>query len=263
MQNTVEKSGTYIGARRLYVERWIPGLKKRQTPVFFIHGSYLGSWSWERYLGYFSERGWECFAPNWRGRYKSSTTDLSKVKFADYLEDIKEAIKHFSKEPVIIATSSGGLIIQKYIENNPAKAVILINSIPPKGIPLPWVDESSLRDIPPVIALEKDTARAELPDMSQEDFNRYFLLYGKEAGPASREWRSGIEIDASKISCRILVVGTGLDTRTTPEITKKTAKFYNADYLYFEKASHHGALLGDNWEPIARALHQWLEDQGL
>ncbi len=262
-RGAMEETSMYIGARQLYVESRIPEVRKHQPSILFIHGAYTGSWSWQHHLSYFSKQGWECDALNLRGHYRSGATDLSEVHFADYVEDVQEVIKHLGKEHVIITTSSGGIITQKYIEGNPARAAVLINSIPPKGLELPWVDSASLAAMPPTIELERESLRAEFPDISSEDFDRCFPLFGKEAGAAAKEWRTGIEIDVSKVSCPVLVVGSDLDERIPPGVSEKIAKFYHGDYLCCEGASHLGVLLGSNWERVARAVCQWLEEQGL
>src|SRR5260221_552406 len=65
----IRKDEIELPARGLYIESWLPERRSRRKPLLFVHGELGGSWSWERFLGYFASRGWEGHALNLRNHY--------------------------------------------------------------------------------------------------------------------------------------------------------------------------------------------------
>ncbi|KAL9268563.1 hypothetical protein AKJ16_DCAP26732, partial [Drosera capensis] len=90
------------------------------SPLVFVHGSYHAAWCWaEHWLGFFAEKGFECYAVSLLGQGESDSTS-SKV--AGTLQTHVNDLAHFIQKelplpPVLVGHSFGGLIVQNYIAN--------------------------------------------------------------------------------------------------------------------------------------------------
>ena len=87
----IRKDEIELHERGLYIESWLPERRSRRKPLLFIHGELGGSWTWERYLGYFATRGWEGHALNLRNHHWSQTADATTLSFDTYTEDVVAA----------------------------------------------------------------------------------------------------------------------------------------------------------------------------
>lgn len=109
----------------------------RPTPLLFVHGAWHGAWCWEEhFLDYFAERGYgvTALAFSLRGHGKSEGGNrLRWARISDYVADVKQVAEQLPAPPVLIAHSMGGHVVQKYLEQHPARAGVLLASVPPRG----------------------------------------------------------------------------------------------------------------------------------
>ncbi|CAG8618086.1 2208_t:CDS:2 [Funneliformis mosseae] len=110
-------------------------------PLLFVHGSYHAAWCWENFLGWFSGRGFDCFALSLRGHGESTKLPRkdSTWTLEHYVEDVSSAVEFLIanglSKPIIIGHAMGGAICQKYLENSSDRVTscVLLCSIPPTG----------------------------------------------------------------------------------------------------------------------------------
>lgn len=111
-------------------------VKKFNFPIIFVHGAWHGAWCWEKkFVECFKLNGFDSIVFSFRNHGKSdyiNRTNLVSIK--DYVEDLRSIIVTLKVEPVIIAHSMGGMILQKYLEQYPCKASVLLASVPPSGV---------------------------------------------------------------------------------------------------------------------------------
>ena len=64
-----------------------PVVKKMGKTLLFIHGVGHGAWCWEKYMDYFSEAGYDCYALSLRGHCGSKGhLLLNTFTIDDYVE---------------------------------------------------------------------------------------------------------------------------------------------------------------------------------
>ncbi|KAG6468915.1 hypothetical protein ZIOFF_073610 [Zingiber officinale] len=121
---------------------------RRTPPLVFVHGSFHAAWCWaERWLPFFSDSGYDCYALSLLGQVKPHTaSSLSKADtllvgyvlesanlkgesdvplaatvagtLQTHSGDVADFIrKEVKSPPVMIGHSFGGLIVQSYISN--------------------------------------------------------------------------------------------------------------------------------------------------
>lgn len=108
--------------------------KAHPVPLLFIHGAWHAAWCWDQFLGFFADRGYRAAALSLRGHGASPTAKpLRSNRIADYVDDVGVAADKLGGQPVLIGHSLGGFIVQKYLEDHPASAAVLLGSVPPHG----------------------------------------------------------------------------------------------------------------------------------
>src|SRR5438105_3770077 len=66
-----------------------PERNKFTAPLLLLHGLWSGGWVWHEAAGALSQRGWECWALDLRGRPGSRPVEhLGRVAVAGYAEDV-------------------------------------------------------------------------------------------------------------------------------------------------------------------------------
>ncbi|MCX7891085.1 MAG: alpha/beta fold hydrolase [Burkholderiales bacterium] len=132
MQMEVRRETT----RRLEIFRARSERPAYPHPVLFVHGAFTAAWCWtEHFLPWFAGAGFDAWAVSLRGHGGSHGREgLLLAGIADYVEDLHEAVAHIGAPPVLVGHSMGGFVVQKYLEDEKAPAVVLMASTPPQGL---------------------------------------------------------------------------------------------------------------------------------
>lgn len=108
---------------------------EKKGSLLFIHGVCHGAWYWdEYYLDLFAENGFDAYALDLTrhdrpGRQKG----MNQLGLKDYLKDIQKAMDTIDDEPILVGHSMGGLLVQKFLEQQTVRAAVLLASVPPTG----------------------------------------------------------------------------------------------------------------------------------
>ncbi len=110
--------------------------------IVFIHGMYMIPSSWEKWIPFFEDKGYTCFAPAWPGRdlpieilrQKCLAPELSNLGLKEVTETIAEFIGSLPEKPILIGHSMGGLVVQLLLQKDLAAAGVAIDSAPPMGV---------------------------------------------------------------------------------------------------------------------------------
>lgn len=217
-----------------------------------IHGAGGGGWEWKFWQEEFERAGWRVVAPNLMPNDKG----IAATTIEDYIEQVVEAAREAGAQPVLIGASMGGILVLKAAEQIPARAVVLVNSVPPAGIE--WKHEQR-GEVPDVIEWSKsplqETADA-LWDSSQEVIEWAHERWRDESGAVLRALRAGQPVQ--KPSCPVLVIASDKDTDIPPEVSQRLAEFLSADFVLYREMSHVGPLLGTRANAVARHTLGWL-----
>lgn len=270
----VRKDEMELQDRGLYIESWLPERRSRRKPLLFVHGELGGSWTWERYLGYFATRGWEGHALNLRNHYWSQTADPTTLSFETYTEDVVAALERFGSNVVVVGHGMGGLLVLKAAERMPVAGMILLSAELPREL-RPPARPHELRDIPDVYgraAIGWETLPERLlrddRDLTLPDVLRIQHLLGQkphEAGAARRQVLAGVPVDRRGLDrLPILVVGGGLDRTVPLTDSERLADWLSATYEPFAAHSHYGLVLGEtSYQQVADAIRGFLETNRL
>ena len=266
----VRKDEIELHDRGLYIESWLPERRSRRKPLLFVHGELGGSWTWERFLGYFAGRGWEGHALNLRNHHWSQTADPAELSFETFVDDVGAAMERLGSGAIVVGHGMGGLLALKAAERHPISGLVLIASELPGDIrdatPLHLI-----RDVPELFgpsllgwATLPEKLQRDHRDLTLADVLRIQHLMGQkphESGRARRTMLRGVRVDLAKLpEMPRLVIGGGLDHVVSLDATERLAEWLDADFEPFGAHSHYGLILGEvGFTQVADSIRGFLE----
>lgn len=109
--------------------------------IVFIHGAWVTSACWDHFVGYFTERGYECIAPGWPGKdgrtveeIGADPSPLKGVGVGEIVDHYEKIIRELAEPPILIGHSFGGLYTQILLDRGLGTAGVAIDSAPPNGV---------------------------------------------------------------------------------------------------------------------------------
>ena len=270
----VRKDEIELHDRGLYIESWLPERRSRRKPLLFVHGELGGSWTWERFLGYFAGRGWEGHALNLRNHHWSQTADPAELSFETFVDDVGAAMERLGPNAIAVGHGMGGLLALKAAERHPISGLVLIASELPGDIrdatPLHLIREVPEMFGPSLLgwATLPEKLQRDHRDLTLADVLRVQHLMGQkphESGRARRTMLRGVRVDRSKLpDVPRLVIGGGLDGVVSLDASERLAEWLDADYEPFGAHSHYGLILGEvGFTQVADSIRSFLEHHRL
>jgi non-heme chloroperoxidase len=248
-------------------------------PLLFIHGAYTAAWCWaEHFLPYFAQAGFNCQALSLSGHGASRRRDhLDSYSVDDYLNDVAEVAALLPVPPVLIGHSMGGFVVQKYLEQHPAAAAVLMCSVPPQGLaasafgmlfsrPNLFVDLNGLMNGSHVAPGSLQEALFAQP-VSMDDLGRYVRLVQPESHRAIWDMmllnlpniqRVIEHLPRQRDDLRVM--GAELDMIIPASLDEMTARSYGVDTTLYPGMGH-GLMLERDWQIVAQDLIEWLEQR--
>lgn len=221
--------------------------------IVMIHGAGGGGWEYDKWVPVFERQGWKVIHPDLvptRGKYELT-------KFRDYVDQV---IKWTPKKGriVYIGASMGGILALKANERRPADAVVLVNSVGPKG-----VGEHKLTTPNPAVVRWangplKDTEDS-MPDSDRETILWAWKRWRDESGAVMNQIRKGIS--TKKPHCPVMVVLGEKDTDVPHATGLALAKWALADTKTYPGMSHVGPLMSTRAEEVAATVATWLDSK--
>lgn len=246
------------------------------APLLFVHGAWHAAWCWdENFLGYFADLGYRAVAVSFRGHGGSAIDKpLRRCSVEDYVEDVRAVADSLPAEPVVIGHSMGGLIVQKYLEDRPAPAGVLMASIPPQGnygSSLRWLRSHPWQAIKMAVT-GKSLRYINTPELAREKFFSDHTPEDQVLECAARlqEDSARVSIDClmlnlprpARVTAPLLVLGAEQDGAHTRKEVQATARAYGTEAEFFPGMGHN-MMLEPGWESVAERIHDWLGDRGL
>lgn len=261
------------------------------SKVLFIHGLWLHASSWEAWRARFHEEGYETDAPGWPGdgaTVEASRTDPEAIGdhgIDDVVDHFAAIIERLSEPPILIGHSFGGMIAQKLLGQDRARAAIAIDAAQIKGVlPVPL---SALRATLPVfknpgnrhraVSLTAEQFRfafgnAVSAEESDELFERWTIpAPGKplfEAASANFDPHSPAKV-ATDNNGRgpLLLIASGKDHTVPESVTRATLKQYRhssavTDLVTFPDRGH-SLTIDSGWRDVADRCLAWMREQSL
>jgi alpha-beta hydrolase superfamily lysophospholipase len=252
-----------------------PTSKTHQHPLVFVHGAWHSAWSWENFLPYFADHGYECYAFSFRGHGASEGGDrLRWFSTHQYVADLEQIVEEMSVPPVLIAHSMGGYILQRYLEQHSAPAGVLLSSLPTVGIfgmmlrMLRRHPGSTLK----ALLLMNPWYFVSTPALAKDYLfsdnypNDKFLAYYPRIQPES--FRVALEATLlslprpAKVRTPLLVLAAENDRVFTKREQEKTAQAYNTKAIFYPNMAH-DMMLEAGWQSVADRILDWLQSRNL
>lgn len=245
-------------------------------PLLFVHGGLHAAWCWdEHFLDYFAGHGFHAVALSWRGHGEShETKPLARCSIKDYVGDVRSVAEGLKESPVLVGHSTGGFVVQKYLERHPAPAAVLMASTPPTGILRssmriwhrhPWM---SLR----ANAVGRSHEIFNTPELCREHFFSPGTPEEIVASCAARvepESMRAVFIGqvfglprVERITTPLLVLGAEHDSMISNDEVRSTARAYKAEAVVFPGMGHN-MMVEPGWRDVADRIREWLADKGL
>lgn len=244
-----------------------------RPPVLLVHGIMGGAWYFAKWVELFSARGHPTFALNLRGHHGSRPVEhFGRVSMMDYVSDVRDAAfgirgKHPGAPLILVGHSMGGLVAQKAAESVSPAAVILLSSVPPRGIPLlSWpLFRRELKHVPAmltsraIITNPRDAADLFLNRVDPTEVASFVPLWTPASGRVGREITFGrIAVDANRVTCPVLVVAGAEDVAIPPRVQRRVARKYAAPFRLYEGNAHF-LIWEAGWDRIAADVATWLD----
>jgi pimeloyl-ACP methyl ester carboxylesterase len=240
------------------------------VPLLFVHGGWHSAACWTNFVDYFADAGYRAVAMSLRGHGGSPAgKPFHLCSMADYIDDVRTVADTLGGHPILIAHSLGGFVVQRYLENHDAPAVVLVASVPPQGVlglatriwtRHPWV---SLRSLPvgnltgfigttPLV--REHLFSAHTPEDIVESCAARVQSEAVRASlvdPLFRRVRTG------RLSTPMLVLGAADDGMVTNAEVRATARAYNTEAEFFADMGHN-MMQEPGWVSVAERIRAWL-----
>jgi pimeloyl-ACP methyl ester carboxylesterase len=246
------------------------------APLLFIHGGCHAAWCWdEHFLDFFADRGFRAVAVSLRGHGRSALSQsLRSCSAADYLEDVRHTADDLGGRPVLIGHSTGGFLVQKYLENRTAPAGVLMASTPPHGIL-----RTALRVLRnhPWTAIRANTFGEAHDIFKTPRLAREHLFCAHTPEPIVESCAERVEPDSlravfsdqvfrlpnpRRVTTPLLVLGGEDDGTISTEEVRRTARAYQTHPELLPKMGHN-MMLEPNWAVAAELIRTWLQRHDL
>ena len=257
------------------------------TPLIFIHGLWIHSTSWQPWIDFFRQAGYDGVAPEWPGG--SATVAEARAnpsQAAGY--GVGEIVDHYAKimatlpaKPVVIGHSFGGLIAQALLGKNFASAAVAIDAAPIKGVlALPF---SALRVAS--VAVRNPANLKKAVSLTAAEFRYGFgnMLSHEDSEELYRRWaipspgrplfqaafatfnpNAATKVDTANANRGPLLLIAGEHDHTVPPaITRATLKLYQRSPAITELKQianrGHSLTIDKGWREVAQTALDWLK----
>jgi pimeloyl-ACP methyl ester carboxylesterase len=260
---------------------------KAAPTIVLIHGLFLTTSSWGKWVERYTARGFNVLAPAWPGldgtveELRADPTPLKRLDIKTVLEHLDGVIRALASPPIIMGHSFGGLFAQLLAYRGLGCAAVGIDPGAPVGVlSLPL---TTLRAGAPVLANPFNIGNATM--LSPEQFHYAFtntlpedeskVLYDRYAVPCANRvlfegaFENFVPHSAAKVDVKserppILLIAGGEDHLVTPGYTRSNFHLISQSpgisaFKEFPGRPHFtGAVEG--WEAVADYALDWALD---
>jgi pimeloyl-ACP methyl ester carboxylesterase len=237
--------------------------------ILLVHGAWHGPWCWDNLAGHLTAQGQEVRAVRLRDHDQPRHRLWHRVRH--YVEDVKEAVVSFSDPPVLVGHSIGGLVVQKYLEHNPAPGAVLIASVPTGGS-IGAVARQAVRH--PLLLLKSTMLLRLSPFVSTPELVRELFFTPNTPENIVSDTFARLQdesyfafLDTMLVLARprrvrtpMLVIGAGRDAIFTIEEVQRTASAYRTEAEIFTEMGH-DMMLDERWPELAERIDAWVRER--
>jgi non-heme chloroperoxidase len=261
----------------------------KKGTIVFIHGLWIHASSWQLWMDFFKQQGYETLNPPWPGdsptvaECRNNPSAIANRGVREVVDSYAKLISTLAEPPVVLGHSFGGLIAQIILGRGMARTAVAIDPAPIKGVwQLPF---SALRASLPVlgnpfnikkaVSLTFDQfrygfANAVTEDEAKEMYNRWTIP--APARPLFQAAMASLAGSETKVNTSntsrgpLLITGGEKDHIAPPILGRASQKKYSSsvvtDFKLFEGRGH-SLIVDHGWEEIAFYTLTWLNRHGL
>ncbi len=254
-----------------------PSNPRSAPPILFVHGAWHGAWCWEPYfLPYFAEKGFAVEAFSLRAHGESDGQQHTRgLRFKDYVADLTAICQSYEQPPLLIGHSTGGVIVQKYLETHNAPAAVMLASLPPDPILgasfglLSQYPGALLQSLPtfslkPFVASPQRVRKlffsANMPlakvtpfQSQMQDESVLLLLdlaLARQVDP--------VKLRTTNPEMPMLVLGAANDSLLQPALMRSMAQHYGTTAQFIPEVAH-DMMLEEHWQDVADVIIGWIQ----
>ncbi|HET9910804.1 MAG TPA: alpha/beta fold hydrolase [Anaerolineales bacterium] len=260
---------------------WItytPQQRRFATPILMQHGMWHGAWCWQSWQELFAEWGWESHAISLPGHAGSpAQRPVYFCTLGYYLQFLKTAVQRLPCKPILMGHSMGGALLQwyfKYVDNELPAAVLVapwdLWSTLSDGAFLRWLRldpigvllASLLSSTRPYIRTPKQAAKKLISSKSIYTPEELHAHLSPESVWVMYQHTPPFWYPPKEVKTPLLWLAGEADTVIGVESERKSAAYYQADFLTVPEAAHN-IMMEHNYCETAKTIHEWLIKRGL
>jgi len=262
-----------------------------RNPIVFVHGLWLHAESWNNWVEFFRQNGYQATAASWPGdsdtaeATRKNAGALAGYGVGEIADHIAKQLAAFDRRPILIGHSFGGLLVQNLLGRNLAAAGIAIDPAPIKGVP--ELPVAALRSAFPVLSNPLNFKRAVA--LTEHQFRFGFTnavpeqeakeLYAKYAIPApgrplfqaataTFNPNSATKVNVANATRGPLLLVSGERDNTVPPVLVRSAlRAYSKSPAVTElkefSGRGHSLTIDSGWRELAEYSLAWLKAKGL
>lgn len=221
-----------------------------QQTIVFVHGAWHGAWCWqEHFAPFFEKHHYKTISFDLLGHEKAGKADgINKYSISDYTNQLKAVVTNLEEEPIIIAHSMGGLLLQKFLETHKCRAAIYLTPVPKHGVintvlrflkkPYLYSALFNLNLYKLINSLKKANYAFFSSDFEANLLKSYSDKLGSESFRAFLNMlRPNIRLNYHRKTPSLVIAAEKDNIFLSKEI-KKTANFLNADFILIKDIAH-------------------------
>lgn len=255
-----------------------PKHRRFETPILLQHGMWHGAWCWQHWQELFATWGWESHSISLPGHAGSPAQRPIYFCTLDYyLGFLKAEVKQLSRPPVLIGHSMGGALTQwyfKYVDDDLPAAVLvapwdLRGNFVDGGIgrwfrldPLGVLFVSLTGSTYPYIRTPKHAARKLISSQAIYTPEELHSRLGPESAWVMMQHNPPFWRPAKQVKTPLLWLAGEIDTVISVEAERRSAAYYQADFIVVPKAAHN-LMMEHNYRETAETIHNWLNAHGV
>ena len=256
--------------------------------IVFIHGLWIHASSWQTWMEFFDQHGYETLNPGWPGdsatvaESRANPKGIANRGVTEIADSYSKLIETFPEPPIVIGHSFGGLLAQIILGRGIAAAGIAIDPAPVKGVwQLPF---TALKASFPVLGNPFNLKKAISLSFNQFRYGFANAIPEQEARELYDRWTipaparllfqaatatfAGSETKVNTENTTrgpLLITGGEKDHIAPPILGKASLKKYNksviTDFKLFEGRGH-SLIVDHGWKEVAEYSLTWLNKNG-
>lgn len=247
-----------------------PDAPTDRRPLLFVHGAWHGAWCWEEYLiPWFVARGYPCHAVDLRGHGGSPIDgSLRFARIQHYVDDVHTIVDQLTREPVVVAHSMGGLVVQRLLERIDLPGAVLLAPTPVGGVwratlrvmrrhPMAFASANLRWRLWPLVS---SVARAHdlllAPDAPPDEVRRHASRLQDESYLAYLDMLFVTRPRPPLVHTDVAVIAGDRDRIFSVSELRRTAAAYGAPFHVVEGAAH-DLMLDPTWERVAMLVDEF------